>query len=86
LNYAVALSTSHCANCGAECHEEQLHADHADLCEPCGDDLASDLAAEVDADEPAVHLVVASPALVKIIDAAQRRARELLGERFGAAS
>ena len=35
---------------------------------------------------PRVHLVVASPALVKIINESQRKARELLGERFGAAS
>jgi hypothetical protein len=36
---------------------------------------------------PRIHLVVASsPALVKIINESQRKARELLGERFGAAS
>jgi hypothetical protein len=36
---------------------------------------------------PRIHLVVASsPALVKIINESQRKARELLGEHFGAAS
>ena len=35
---------------------------------------------------PRIHLVVASPAIVKIIDQAQKKARELLGESFGAAS
>jgi hypothetical protein len=35
---------------------------------------------------PRIHLVVASPSLVKIINESQRKARELLGERFGAAS
>ena len=35
---------------------------------------------------PRIHLVVASPSLVKIISESQRKARELLGARFGAVS
>jgi len=37
-------------------------------------------------DAPRLEIVVASPSLVKILEEAQCKARELLGKRFGAAS
>ena len=46
MNFAPCLSTVFCAACAAECHFEELHAEHIDLCSTCGDDLAVKLAAD----------------------------------------
>lgn len=46
MNYVPALSTVFCSACAAECHFEELHDEHCDLCSVCGDDLETKLAAE----------------------------------------